>query len=185
MSIVEINDYVKQLGYITESCSYYHLMPDCDLDGGLRSLANDNDVVDMFACHFGRRTISIYIDHLVPDYAPIIEDLVSDDSDDSEESEVNFDGSGSSSEEGVEFFGDGDSLNGDDSNGEDILVLNTEKGIGEGESSKTKTTPSNVMGKGKGVQINEDEGSDDENLKAPKSDDETESEFPDLMRKDI
>ncbi|KAG5565020.1 hypothetical protein RHGRI_001034 [Rhododendron griersonianum] len=59
MSYFEMLDIMKDLG-IPENHTMYHKLPDCDLDGGLREIKDDKDVVDMFAIHKGRAMISLY-----------------------------------------------------------------------------------------------------------------------------
>ncbi|KAF7153228.1 hypothetical protein RHSIM_Rhsim01G0142000 [Rhododendron simsii] len=60
ISYFEMVHMIKDLGY-SEKCNIYHKLPDCDLDGGLRDIKTDGDVMDMFAIHNDKKTISIYV----------------------------------------------------------------------------------------------------------------------------
>ncbi|KAL3516539.1 hypothetical protein ACH5RR_023441 [Cinchona calisaya] len=62
MSFIELLGIVKNLGFPT-TVNLYHLIPDADMNGGLRMIFGDNDVLDMFAMHAGRETIDVYVDH--------------------------------------------------------------------------------------------------------------------------
>ncbi|KAH7842696.1 hypothetical protein Vadar_008172 [Vaccinium darrowii] len=61
MSYFEMLDMVKELGF-TQTPNIYHLLRDCDLDGGLREIKTNLDVTDMFAIHNERRRIVVYIE---------------------------------------------------------------------------------------------------------------------------
>ncbi|KAI8566916.1 hypothetical protein RHMOL_Rhmol02G0079600 [Rhododendron molle] len=117
MSYFEMVHMMKDLGY-SENCNIYHKLPDCDLDGGLRDIKTDGDVVDMFAIHNDKETISIYVVN------PVVEegegaDLVNLEDDiidcDDNESETEGDGDAISprnsiSDSDLEYFADGDEL---------------------------------------------------------------------------
>ncbi|KAL3518658.1 hypothetical protein ACH5RR_021247 [Cinchona calisaya] len=62
MSLIELLGIVKNLGFPT-TINLYHLIPDADMNGGLRMIFGDNDVLDMYAMHAGRETIDVYVDH--------------------------------------------------------------------------------------------------------------------------
>lgn len=64
MSLFEISDLVKELGCDLKNATIYHRMPDYDLDGGLREIKSDRDVVDMFAIHTEKRIIPIYVEDI-------------------------------------------------------------------------------------------------------------------------
>ncbi|KAI8536952.1 hypothetical protein RHMOL_Rhmol10G0296900 [Rhododendron molle] len=64
MSYFEVLGLMKELGIELENANMYHKMPDCDLDGGLREIKTDRDVVDMFAIHSGRSTIAVYVENI-------------------------------------------------------------------------------------------------------------------------
>ncbi|KAG5529062.1 hypothetical protein RHGRI_029657 [Rhododendron griersonianum] len=60
VSYFEMVHMIKDLGY-SEKCNIYHKLPDCDLDGGLRDIKTNGDVVVMFAICNDKETISIYV----------------------------------------------------------------------------------------------------------------------------
>ncbi|KAI8531764.1 hypothetical protein RHMOL_Rhmol11G0161000 [Rhododendron molle] len=117
MSYFDMVHMMKDLGY-SENCNIYHKLPDCDLDGGLRDIKTDGDVVDMFAIHNDKETISIYVVN------PVVEegegaDLVNLEDDiidcDDNESETEGDSDAISprnsiSDSDLEYFVDGDEL---------------------------------------------------------------------------
>lgn len=64
MSYFEVLDLVNELGIAPKNTNIYHKMSDCDLDGGLREIKSDRDVVDMFAIHTGRGSIAVYVENI-------------------------------------------------------------------------------------------------------------------------
>ncbi|KAH7850198.1 hypothetical protein Vadar_029108 [Vaccinium darrowii] len=64
MSLFEISNLVKELGCDLENATIYRRMPDCDLDGGLREVKSDRDVVDMFEIHKEKRIIPVYLENI-------------------------------------------------------------------------------------------------------------------------
>ncbi|KAI8545298.1 hypothetical protein RHMOL_Rhmol07G0030400 [Rhododendron molle] len=64
MSYFEVLNLVKELGCNPEICNIYHKIPDSYFDGGLKDIKTNTDVVDMFAIHEGRGTISVYVENI-------------------------------------------------------------------------------------------------------------------------
>ena len=64
-SIIELNDMVMSIGYSGEMIMYYqYMIPDLDLDNGLRALGGDQDVQGLIKyVLLGHRLINVYIEH--------------------------------------------------------------------------------------------------------------------------
>lgn len=127
-------------------------MPDCDLDGGLREIKTDADVLDMFAIHVGRSRIPIYVEN--PNlHAGDDEDMVSlgdkedrvslgdkeEDSDGDNDFHVSSD-CGSFSESDLEYFADGD------------MIFDEYENVGKGKKERE------IKGKGKCFEIGSGSG---------------------------
>ena len=63
-SILDVQEEAERIGYKSGEYNMYFLVPDSDLDGGLKPLAGNIDVMDMCAMYNGRKTILIYIEKL-------------------------------------------------------------------------------------------------------------------------
>ena len=146
MSHIEMVDIIEELG-CPKTCNVYHKLPDFGFDGSLRDLKTDLDVLDMFACHNGRKNIPIFVENQEKyptsvDEGAIPEGPISLD-------ETNSEYSHSSCENNFAYFADGDKL-GDEISEDDKLV--------ESGASKSKTISSEKVdrvgsskGSGKGM----------------------------------
>ncbi|KAG5528666.1 hypothetical protein RHGRI_029364 [Rhododendron griersonianum] len=116
MSYFEMVHMIKDLGY-SEKCNIYHKLPDCDLDGGLRDIKTDGDVVDMFAMHNDKETISIYVVNPMVEEGEGVDLVNLDDIIDCDDNESETEGDddaisprNSISDSDLEYFADGDEL---------------------------------------------------------------------------
>ncbi|KAG5520595.1 hypothetical protein RHGRI_033244 [Rhododendron griersonianum] len=151
MSYFEILGEVKQLGCPKISV-IYHRLPDCDLDGGLREIKTDADVLDMFAIHVGRSRIPIYVEnpnlHVGDDEDMVSlgdkEDRVSlGDKEEDSDGDSDFHASsdcGSFSESDLEYFADGD------------MIFDEYENVGKGKKERE------IKGKGKCFEIGSGSG---------------------------
>ncbi|KAI8556666.1 hypothetical protein RHMOL_Rhmol05G0271700 [Rhododendron molle] len=115
MSYFEVLDLVKGLGIAPENANIYHKLPDCDLDGGLREIKSDRDVLDMFAIHSGRGSITVYVENVgVPLDVDEVVIVSPEEKEDSDGSESEKDGSECSERSinasDIEYFADGDEI---------------------------------------------------------------------------
>lgn len=64
-SVIELNDMIMMIGYRGDKKMYYkYMVPDSDLDNGLRALGSDQDVHDLSSyVLFGHKLINVYIEH--------------------------------------------------------------------------------------------------------------------------
>ncbi|KAI8535660.1 hypothetical protein RHMOL_Rhmol10G0191600 [Rhododendron molle] len=139
-------------------------LKDCDLDGGLRDIKTDGDVVDMFAICNDKETISFYVVN------PMVEeghgaDLVNLEDDiidcDDNESEIEGDDDtvsprNSISDSDLEYFADGDELESETFVGHFKLVTLKEKGWnGSGNGCNYSCGEGTSHGKGKEVKFDD------------------------------
>lgn len=178
MSMLELDDYAIKLRYLAQNCKYYHLLP-------------DSDVLNMFACHVGRKLIHIYIKHLGSDECQVEEDGGSiSEGEFAEFSSENEGGKTDSSTDDLEFFSDGDSLIDDDNSDRENVISKYDKPLKIIVSKNVNDKRVTNIGKGKEKCIDEteeDENTDEEEpLMCPKNfaeDAKQEFEFPEFDEK--
>ncbi|CAK9148711.1 unnamed protein product [Ilex paraguariensis] len=62
MSQIEVDGMVETLGNKKDTgYTVYYMLPNADSEDGLRQLASDNDVLNMFACYEGNDIIRLYV----------------------------------------------------------------------------------------------------------------------------
>lgn len=197
MSYFEMVDIIRDLGE-PDTCKMYHLLPDADLDGGLRELTSDNDVSDMFAIHNGRPIITIYVESPIITISTEVNCVidVEEDDDESEGERINDMSTDreSFSDGDLEYFADGDifydgieELSGHDDNtyGNGAIQVNvgSMSGIrnGEGPSMKAGSVSGCKNGEGpSSIPYVDEPDFDDFSIPINSSDDEKQEEFPEF-----
>nr|KAJ0185090.1 hypothetical protein LSAT_V11C900461820 [Lactuca sativa] len=63
-SVYDLNDMIREIGYSADDTMYYHYrIPNLDLDCGLKTLGNDQDVLSMAQYVPQNRVINVYVEH--------------------------------------------------------------------------------------------------------------------------